>query len=363
MSDIYIFSMLKWHSDLLHSSHMLAKYFVKNGSKVCYVEKSNTLNVFKWGKYDYIEDEVNQLVIYGIPYLKGHFTSAFRLNDIFIKSALKKHFTNVKNSEAIALISTPHWSRAVDSVNAFKNRIFYDISDDYLAFAGNNHWHDLLLDYEKKAIEISKKQFITIETLQDKVSNEGILIENGVDLSQFALAKDKEFNYNGKVIGFIGGLYDWIDFGLIAKVAKDNPDDTILLIGPTNAQATLEMILNIPNIKYLGPIDKDQIHDYFASFDIGIIPFLSELEYPRLKTVNSNKVFQYLYFNYPIVTTAFTQVNAMEDILYVSKSHEEFLKNIKSAKEENKSKISFDINKISWDEKAKEMLKHLKEEL
>jgi len=358
MTKIYIFSMLKWNSNLLHRSHMLSKYFSRNDVKACYVEKSNTLNIFKWGKSSYKKDEVNQLIIYGIPYFRGWSKLIFRFNDFLIKTALERHFDGENISSAIALISTPHWSRSIDNVKAFTNNIFYDISDDYIAFAENNKWKRILSEYERKAVEISKVCFVTSDNLQNKVNNKGIVVENGVDLIQFSTAKKIELPGKGKKIGFIGGLFDWIDFELIVKIAKDNPEDTIFLIGPTNAKAILEMMKSIHNIEYLGAIDKDEIHHYYASFDIGIIPFLSEDKYPRLKSVNSNKVFQYLYFGYPIVTTAFSQVNQMKEMLIVSDTHEMFLENIKKAKNGSIDFIKFEPDEVSWDSKAKKMLQY-----
>ena len=90
MNNIFIFSMLKWNSSLLHRSHMLAKYFYKYGLNVFYVEKQNTFNPIKWGKYEIIDGDVSRFIIYGLPYMKGRFKFIFKLNDIFIKKALIK---------------------------------------------------------------------------------------------------------------------------------------------------------------------------------------------------------------------------------------------------------------------------------
>ncbi|MEA3423390.1 MAG: glycosyltransferase [Bacillota bacterium] len=356
MNDIFIFSMLKWNSSLLHRSHMLAKYFKKHGQNVFYVEKSNTINPIRWGKYKLISGDVSRLIIYGLPYLKGRFKVVFKLNDIFIKKALKKVLNEKEIKSAAALISTPHWSYAVDDIDEFNENVFYDVSDDYIAFAENDKWAEILSRYEKQAIEISKEVFITIDSLQEKVNNRGILIENGVDLDSFKNAEKIEFKTKGKVIGFIGGLYNWVDYELIVKITKANPDDLILIIGPTNAKNIMEMISKIDNVEYLGSIDKDKIHNYYASLDVGIIPFLPEDKYPRLKTVNSNKVYQYLFFDYPVVTTKFTQVEKISDVIYVSDSHEEFLKNIDIAKATGSKERKIDLKSISWETKAIEMM-------
>ncbi|MBN2260714.1 MAG: glycosyltransferase [Clostridiales bacterium] len=363
MNDIFIFSMLKWESALLHRSHMLAKYIYKNNEKVYYVEKTNTLNFFKWGHYKIIRGDVVQVRIYGLPYMKGRSKSIFKLNDFIIEKAMSKLMKNEAIKEAIALISTPHWSYAIGKVNEFRDNIYYDISDDYIAFADNGDWVEILKKYEAHAVEISQKSFITTETLIKKTKNNAVLIENGVDLDNFKDAVKIEFETEGQIIGFIGGLYDWVDYDLIVKIAQANPDDLIVIIGPTNSKATMEMIQKIDNVVYIGSIDKNEIHHYYASLDIGIIPFLSEKVYPRLRTVNSNKVYQYLYFNYPVVTTRFPQVEKLENYIYVSKSHDDFLENIKIAKEKGAKNALIDLKSISWETKAVEMLKYLRREI
>jgi glycosyltransferase involved in cell wall biosynthesis len=352
--------MLPWNAKLLHRSHMLAGYFAKNGEKVCYVEKVNTYNFLKWGRFHHTEGDVEQLCIYALPYMKGLFKTVFRLNDLLIKRALKRH---LRGQSAIALVSTPHWSKAVGRTPAFRGQIYYDISDDYLAFAENPSWFEILSDYESKAIELARKTFLTIDNLMEKTDGEGFVIENGVDLEQFKEAIPADLPGKGRKIGFIGGLFSWIDYELIVRIARDFPDDSVILIGPTDASATMEMLKSLENIHYMGSIPKEEIHHYYAALDIGIIPFLSPEEYPRLTTVNSNKVYQYLYFGYPVVSTSFPQVDRMEEIIRVAKDHDSFIDALNQAMKADSHESTIDLDMISWDSKAKMMLKHFEEEI
>jgi len=359
MNDIFIFSMLAWDASLLHRSHMLAKYFKKHGRNVYYVEKINSFNPFKLGKYELEKKDVSLLKIYALPYCKGLSKWIFSANDRFIHRSMKGFLKSVNITEASAVLSTPHWSGAIGKTENFEDRIFYDISDDYIAFASNGRWKHILKEYEKHAVRISAKVFVTTETLMFKATDKGVLIENGVDLDSFRTAEKKRYQTKGKVIGFIGGLYSWVDYGLILKLALSYPDDLLVLIGPTDSAEEMEKISSLENVLYLGPIDRDEIQDYYASFDIGIIPFLSESEYPRLKTVNSNKVYQYLYFAYPVVSTSFNQVDKLRDIVLVSDTHEQFIDNINTAKKLGINKDRVDLNAISWETKALEMMKFL----
>ncbi|HKL10088.1 MAG TPA: glycosyltransferase [Clostridia bacterium] len=356
MNDIFVFSMLPWDSELLHRSHMLSKYFAKHGRNVYHVEKVNSFNPLKLGKFELVRGKVSVLKIYGLPYFKGVSKWIFRVNDGFIKRALKAFMESENISSSTAVLSTPHWSVSAGGVKNFDGGIFYDISDDYIAFAGNARWKKILGEYEKHAVEISDKVFATTEILLAKALGKGVLIENGVDLDSFEKAEKIEFETEGKVIGFIGGLYSWIDYELVSMLAKSNEGDLIVLIGPTDAEEEMARLSSLENVLCLGPVDKNIIQDYYASFDIGIIPFLPESEYPRLKTVNSNKVYQYLYFGYPVVSTRFSQVERLRDIILVSDSREQFIANIDLAKKETGERI-VDLDLISWESKALEMMK------
>ncbi len=351
--------MLAWDASLLHRSHMLAKYFKKHGRNVYYVEKINSFNPFKLGRYEIERKNVSVLKIYALPYFKGVSKWVFRANDRLIHRAMKDFLKSTNITRAAAVLSTPHWSVSIGEIESFRNRIFYDISDDYIAFASNGIWKHILEEYEKHAVEISAKAFVTTETLMGKAIAKGVLIENGVDLDSFSTAEKKEYETSGKVIGFIGGLYAWVDYELISRVAESYPDDLLVLIGPTDSAEAMDRLSNLKNVLYLGPVDKNEIQDYYASFDIGIIPFLSESEYPRLKTVNSNKVYQYLYFGYPVVSTSFNQVDKLRDIVLVSDTHEQFIENINTAKKLGINKDRVDLNAISWETKALEMMKFL----
>lgn len=350
--------MLPWDSELLHRSHMLSKYFAKHGRNVYYVEKTNSFNPFMLGRHELVRGDVPVLKIHCLPYFKGVSKGIFRMNDLFVKRALKSFMHREKIKKASALLSTPHWSFSAGKVENFKDSIFYDISDDYAAFAENPRWKAILEEYEEHAVEIAEKVFATTETLLGKTEGKGILIENGVDLDSFEKAEKIEFETEGKVIGFIGGLYSWVDYELIAKAAKAFPRDLFVLIGPTDSKEKMDRLSKLENVLYLGPVDRESVQDYYASFDIGIIPFLSESDYPRLKTVNSNKVYQYMYFGYPVVSTSFRQVERLRDRIFVSDGHSQFIGNIEAAKKGTKEGKA-DLESISWETKALEMMKFI----
>jgi len=325
---VVIFSLLNWESKLLHRAHMLAKYFHLKDHKVYHIQKENISGVKELAfRPKYYEDKgITIISLPALPYMKGKSKSIYDFNDWIMTKQLKDVFS--KLNQPLILLESPYWIKAVNRSRDRKGILCYDISDDLIQFATNNKWKKLLAVYEKETVDQADFIFVTSEILRKKAEHKErvFLVENGIALEEFENAGDVlGSNYNRPLCGFIGGLFQWVDFDLIDKLAVHLPDYSFVLIGPTDKSEQIDELCKKPNIYYLGEKDKSVIGDYFASLDVGLIPFVSEEQYPRLKTVNSNKVFQYCYFGYPVISTKFEQVNGLQDIIEVCDGHEEFI--------------------------------------
>src|SRR5207249_3719514 len=99
-------------------------------------------------------------------------------------------------------------------------------------------------------------------------------VPNGVDLEHFssiaAPAADVQ-NIPGPVIGFIGGLSEWVDIDLIGDLAKRRTDWSIVLVGPIGVDVS--RIQNLPNIRLLGARAYTTLPAYLAAMDVALIPF------------------------------------------------------------------------------------------
>lgn len=328
---VFIFSLLNWESKLLHRSHMLAKYFLRKKFHVYYVQKENikTLKQLNFKPKYYKDGEINIISLPAFPYLKGKSKAIFSLNDYIFKRQLKDIFACVENP--LILMESPYWIEAIDKSRNHKGILCYDISDDLSQFATNEKWKNIFLSYEDKAVEQSQFIFITAAELKSKAKDKKnvYLIENGVDLDEFSDAQNiLKSHFQGPICGFIGGIFEWVDFELIDKVAQYYSQYNFVLIGPTDRLDKVDKLCKHKNVYYLGEKDKKEIGNYFASLDVGLIPFVSEERYPRLKTVNSNKIFQYSYFGYPILSTSFEQVKKLKNIVEVGNNEEEFIKKL-----------------------------------
>jgi glycosyltransferase involved in cell wall biosynthesis len=328
---IYIFSIFPWKSNLLHREHMLAQSFTRLGYPVCFVERSYS-KIF--GTKSRNIDGVEVKTVFAFPYLRGVLGFIFGLNDWILTSQVKRMVDFDESSWLI--LSSPLWARVGSNLKGEGRKLVYDISDDHLAFTTNNIWRKRLKKYEDFAISEADFVTVTSENLLSKLPKDTKykIFENGVDLALFAQAKPiMREKYQGKIVGFIGGVYKRVDLDLVAACAKKYPNIDFVIIGPTDQSQKLRELEPVANFHYLGPVPWGEIQDYFASLDVGIVPFVSEAEYSWLKTVDSVKVYQYSYFGYPIVTTKYGRVETLKPMVVVAESKEQFVKMVGEALE------------------------------
>ena len=104
-------------------------------------------------------------------------------------------------------------------------------------------------------------------------------------------------------IGFYGTLRDWVDFELLAHVARARPDWHLILIG--QQLDDLSTIRGIANIHLLGQRPHDTLPAYCKGFDVGMIPYRID---ERMTFVNPLKLREYLSAGLPVVSTPVPEV-------------------------------------------------------
>ncbi|MFT3696309.1 MAG: glycosyltransferase [Kofleriaceae bacterium] len=104
-------------------------------------------------------------------------------------------------------------------------------------------------------------------------------------------------------LGFYGTLRDWVDFDLIAEVARRRPDWHVVLLG--QQLTDVSKISGLPNVHLLGQKPHHELPAYCKGFDVGIIPYRID---ERMEYVNPLKLREYLSAGLPVVSTAVPEV-------------------------------------------------------
>jgi glycosyltransferase involved in cell wall biosynthesis len=127
-------------------------------------------------------------------------------------------------------------------------------------------------------------------------------------------------------IGFYGTLRDWVDFELIAHVARKRPDWAIVLIGQQFAD--LSPLRGLGNVHLLGQKLHRELPAYCKGFDVGMIPYRID---ERMTFVNPLKLREYVSAGLPVVSTPVPEVTRLSHLAHVAASKEEFVAAIEHA--------------------------------
>jgi len=218
---------------------------------------------------------------------------------------------------------------------------------------------------EEKLILSSSMVVATSKPLCEKIlriNSNCVYVPNGADFDHFNRAtrikeKPEEIRHLQRpIIGFIGGVYDWINIDLFCKLAEAHPEYSILIVGP--AEFGRNKLKKYSNIKRVGSKKFDILPHYLAFMDVCLIPF--KINRVTLAS-NPIKLYEYLAAGKPVVSTALPEVcDNASDIVYIANDDDDFIRKVEMAVREtrsaNKELIMKRINfakENSWEKRIK----------
>ena len=183
---------------------------------------------------------------------------------------------------------------------------------------------------------VSKKLY---SEMLNRFSKKKVLyLPNGVEFEHFNVDKnnipkpleiEKLKMVERTIVGYYGALAKWIDYSLLEYIAKALPEVDIILIG-VDYDGSLRRFLNTKpfNIHYIGKVPYSELPKYAIWFDVAIIPFQ---EGEIAKSTSPIKMYEYMALGKPIVVTKDLLECYGYDYVFVSRTKEEFVENIKRA--------------------------------
>ncbi len=198
-----------------------------------------------------------------------------------------------------------------------------------------------------------KKKF---ESIIDK--DKLLVVPNGVDLDALrnmdtSFPKEFEKIPEPRVI-YVGYIRYWFDTDLLEYAAKHLPHVNFVLIG--DVEVDVSRFRSMDNVFFLGARPHSRIGQFLSHSQAGIIPFRrNEL----VEYVNPLKLYEYLFFGLPTITSYWGEIAHYNHLCYVSRTPEEFVKNIVEALK--KGKVNIDLEQFDWKNKARYILEKLEE--
>ena len=320
----------------------LAQEFSKKGYKIIFVG-------WRWNDKEQIDigDVFPNVFQIPVDYLVNNY-----------KEILSYSSLSTANKLFIAEFPHPLLFEILSVANCYNWVTIYDVLDDWEEFykSANAVWYDK----EVEAYVALNSKIVTCvsPTLAEKIKNftESTNIQvlpNAVspEMLNTNLNERLPTLIKGKItIGYFGHLTPaWFDWDVIISIANRNPDWIFHIIGYGNPKE-----LQIPkNIVLIGKIDPSKLGHYASNWDVAIIPFKESV---LSLSVDPIKLYEYLFFNLPIVATGINHIDRYPYV-WVAHSIEEFESSIIKASETeiDENVIQKFISENSWSNRVDEI--------
>jgi uncharacterized SAM-binding protein YcdF (DUF218 family)/glycosyltransferase involved in cell wall biosynthesis len=186
--------------------------------------------------------------------------------------------------------------------------------------------------------------FVTSERLRERAartSNAVHLFPGGVRYEAFAAVReaapsppDDLRDLPRPLIGYVGGIHQWLDQALLAETARLMPSASFVLVGPL--QTDTRAFANLPNVHLLGARPHTEIPTYIGAFAVGLVPY-RRTEYTA--NVYPTKLNEYLAMGKPVVATDLSEIRRFNaehgDVVAVASEPAAFAEAIREALTKN----------------------------
>lgn len=361
---IFITTMSRWDGDVSSASLALAKVLSRN-NLVFYLDypyswadvwrerKQATvkrrMNALLFGK-DYLVNVPNQspnfvavtpkpaLPIYSLPAgMLYNFASAY--NDRQLSNVIKR-ICKEKGIQEFLFINSfnPTYLAKIEAYLSPSLSIYHS-RDAIEEVPGHGLVKEnICMQHYDMSMATSKQLCRNISARNNKPVN---YFPNGGDAHLFKkaileiLPKPKEIaNIKTPIIGYTGAVCQRIDYDLMVKIATQNPDKTIVIVGPRKDKEFTNIKLDdYKNIVFVGSKRIEELPAFLQHFDCTIIPFIKN---NLTGGIYPLKVNEYLAAGKAVVTTNFSEdIATFEKHIYLANNHEEFLSMIPLAMNDN----------------------------
>jgi teichuronic acid biosynthesis glycosyltransferase TuaH len=223
-----------------------------------------------------------------------------------IESVLESVKKIISGKRSVLVIGKP--SRLAISLldNLTFDDTVFDVMDDYSHFSKGISSKNISRNFNAIISRVNRC-FFSSNNLMNKyggLCDSSHLILNACDQEfyQRCLMMQKDKCRDHRVFGYVGSIAQWFDWDVIIKLALDNPQDKVILIGP-NYEVSIP---NLPaNIELKKAVSHDKIPEIMSSFDFGLIPFkINELT----QSVDPVKYYEYVACGLTVISTHFGEM-------------------------------------------------------
>ncbi len=352
--NIICISSIDW--DFIWQGHQeIMSTFAQNGNRVLFIENTGIRSpkfedvqrlkkrIVSWFKsVKGFRKEMENLYVYSPIILPFPYSRVARfVNKYLLIRSIKRWMKAMGFRNPIIWTFLPTGT-ALDIINNIEGKllIYYCIANFY-ELADNPKKVKQTEDELIKKCDLIFAQGKVIQEKCRRLNDNVYIFPFGVNMKVFEDFQQSSYNappdikdIKMPIIGYIGGIHKHIDFDLLKFISQNNPEWSIVLVGPV--QTDTYEIGNLKNIFLLGKKDFKELPYYINEFDVCIIPYLKS---GYTATVYPTKLNEYHALGKPVISTDLPEVKVFNDnnggVVYIGKDYEDFSKNIVNALKED----------------------------
>lgn len=224
----------------------------------------------------------------------------------------------------------------------FLNRFYYSIYDcvDYyldLTFLPENKKEQRIREEINmiKKVDLFVVNSYQLFDLYKEIRSDLKIVPQGFRLDIFKKFNNferKMNNTNKKIIGFVGGINNRLDYDLLIKLVFRNPEINFVFWGPIQEltkenSKKKEKLFSAPNVKSGKSINKNEIPKIISEFDLGMIPYNIKQDFNRF--CYPMKLFEYFYLGKPVISTPIEELKRFPKFVKIGNTVNLWEKHIK----------------------------------
>jgi glycosyltransferase involved in cell wall biosynthesis len=335
MQDLVCVSHLRWDFVWQRPQHLLSRlaqtyrlFFVEEPIAVA-ADEPLRLDQYQWqGKHHETVSVLRLMQPTQQPRWIGHGDS---LTEQTYHHLLKQELNQQGVERPLLWLYTPMAHGFIDALEP--ELLVYDVMDQLSAFKGAPAE---LAEYDHAILRRANVVFAGGTSLyRDKAPHNvhTYLFPSGVEIDHFAghegvQLPDELRALPTPIIGYFGVIDERMDLELLAAMAKEHPEWSILMIGPI-VKIDAKELPQAPNLHYLGMRAYAELPSYLAHFDVALIPFAMN---DATRYLSPTKTLEYMAAHKPIVSTPIPDVVELYgNVVRVGATPAEFIAHVEQA--------------------------------
>jgi 2-polyprenyl-3-methyl-5-hydroxy-6-metoxy-1,4-benzoquinol methylase/GT2 family glycosyltransferase len=321
--DVVCFPIIDWDFRFQRPQQLMTR-FASDGHRVFYLSQSFRASGEPYVIFEKLHN-VYEVSLRGQPLNVYTDSLNDRSRDELFESldALRRDFAL---GATAAVVQLPFWWPLVNKTrDRFSWPVVYDCMDHHAGFSTNRptmigQEQDLLSSAD---LVVASSSFLRAEALRKNSSV--VVVRNGCEYEHFAKAS----GWKGErpAIGYYGAIADWFDSDLVADLAERRPDWDFILVGSTFSADT-KRLSRLRNVSLPGEQHYSTIPKWLRKFDVAILPFKRQ---PLTEATNPVKAYEILASGKPLISVPIPEMAALEPLVGLASTVEEFEKQITAA--------------------------------